>query len=286
KLEIVYLDNADLFKEYASMEVKRYGLEKHLRKSKTAEQTADLRNALYVLEVEMEYLHHVKREDALVNAMLSQKPEVVIVGLGHSDILWDRFKNGRLTGIKFGSYATEEGCVPDFVDGELTTCLSEAPSKSEEKAIIEMLSERIPPNTLMQDSGSDGAYLAIRDSLERKYCAIKSGRITEEKPDAIGTWDTTIRAKGLFELFITERNGTKVSGTIEDTLGKSTFNGVWESDFISFVKEYQNPAILAGASQKALFYNGQSRNGKNFVGRFTNEDRCFVYDFEMTQFNG
>ena len=228
QLDVIFLeDDIAAYKECARLQIRAAKLDKQLRKIKNPDKISTYKQEKYALKTEWEFSHIIKREKYLLQRIKKTKPQIVLLGRGHTDYLRAKPDITEKLGIKFKAYAAEE--TPDLqaLRGDLLFCMSEEmPSNSGSTA--EFLSRHIPPNPFVQDPAFDRCtVLAERDSLERRYNAVKTGRITngERKPDYIGAWQLDIPARGLFELFIYERDDNHVSGLIEDTLGMATFTG-------------------------------------------------------------
>jgi hypothetical protein len=127
--------------------------------------------------------------------------------------------------------------------------------------------------------GSDERQQRLKDpnqqlvELEMKKRLIKAkelGRVIPEKiPDFIGNFDNGY-PRGIFEMFIEEREGSNISGTIEDCYGTATFKGVLSETEISFTKHYLLEQSSVDASKNDFNYKGECSPSTNeYFGRFT-----------------
>ena len=155
------------------------------------------------------------------------------------------------------------------------------------------LNEVLPPDTLFHKKGPvnvandlvhnilvDSTLVARRIQLERKYRAIKEGRITDGNPDFIGTWSVRIPVQGLFEIYIKKRKGTRISGIMEDSCGTATVEGEITDTRMWFVKRYDADAVSIGGFPH-LRYEGERQNG-TIKGTYYSEEYG-EYEFEITE---
>jgi hypothetical protein len=122
----------------------------------------------------------------------------------------------------------------------------------------------------LQDPNQQLIELEMRKRLIK---AKEFGRVTPEKmPDFIGNFDNSL-PKGLFEMFIEEREGDNISGTIEDVYGTATFEGVLSDTEIRFTKHYIPEKSSIEASDCDLMYKGEYLSQiKEYLGRFVYKD--------------
>jgi len=99
-------------------------------------------------------------------------------------------------------------------------------------------------------------------------------------PDFIGSFyynhlNDSYSWRGMFGMFILERkflsDGTEsIKGTIGDTFGDSTFEGIIEKDNIIFTKKYDLDSIKNnGASEVPIYYRGIKSPIRDYVGYWT-----------------
>lgn len=230
RLEVVCLDDATIWAEAAKAGLEAHRLSRQFGKAMGA-RLVELQRTAYAQEVIQEYLHGIGREEAIIRKIKSRQPEVVLVSAGFADDLAARPSHG----INFAAYAQEQGPKMDNLTQDMRFVMSEMMSRAEAE---DFLNRNVEPNTLVQNSSPDPATAAEREALERRYRAVKTGRITDRKPDFIGTWELLVPARGLFELFVTGRAGKSIVGTIEDTIGPATFTGTMDENGIRFTKTY------------------------------------------------
>ncbi|MBI5880729.1 hypothetical protein HZB90_01215 [archaeon] len=186
-----------------------------------------------------EKVHAIEREDALLRAIKEKQVRAAIVGLGHSDFwIANREAIEKEHRITFDSYATMK--VRDVTDRF---------------------------TTFERDSAPEPRVVNDRMGLERSLHLIEEGRLTNATPDYVGTWEFYTPSKGYFEMFVAERNGERITGTIEDCLGSATFTGTINKEGIEFVKEYDPQRCASGASSKPIRYKA-ARQGNEFFGHW------------------
>lgn len=211
------------------------------------EQIRSLLEAGYGADVEAGYLFMVRREERMLEKIRTINPYVVIVGKGHGDLF---VLKGLLQtqGISTGRYKREIYDFPQVEDFE-----------------------QLPKNfsgRIIQE-GPDPNFILERELLQRRYNAVTQWRVIPGRnPDLIGTWSLNIRTRGLFEMYIEEREGIRISGKIEDTLGTANFTGERSSSGIWFIKEYDLRSSDGNSvSPDLILYEGDLVEGR-FQGRF------------------
>ena len=125
--------------------------------------------------------------------------------------------------------------------------------------------------------------MVIRDSVLRRYNAVKLGRILpDKKPQFIGSWDIDMNERGLFEVYINKKDSNGgVRGVIEDTFGSAFFSGRIANGQIKLSKLYDNLAIKNGGASEKITYYGELKNWK-YEGNF-NVENCHG-NFWMNEF--
>lgn len=213
-----------------------------------------LKQKIYSEVVESNFIFEVEREEKILKNIAKNNPDVVIVGAGHSEqFIMDRELIRKELDITFDEYAREIVTTPsDFIPLE----------PHHFKGYAQLV--RNPP--------SDESILANRNSLYRKYSALKLGRILlTKKPNFIGTWDLEIPARGLFEMYITHRSDGKIEGIIEDCIGSAQFAGELSNNNVKFVKAYDKLAVKIGGAEELLFYEGELKDGE-YHGNFRSQE--------------
>lgn len=252
--KIVYLEDFATFQEYNAKAVEFNKLMKELsedeKESSPNGVNIDIKNRAYKLQVECDYIFKVKREKAILSRIQKYQPSVVILGKGHTDYLMSN-PSIRLNknGIHIQKYQTEELQL-DFFD---------------------MDHPKYPIDTTLREGSSLEAMQQIelnRILLERSFKAVTEGCITNRTPDFIGTWDTDIPARGLFEIHLNKDENNRFTGIIQDSLGDAIFSGQIDEDQVSFTKIY-----FPDFSSEEAFHDGRvsytgKRDGDLYKGYF------------------
>jgi len=221
---------------------------------------------LYKTEVESEYLSTVTRSDKILENIIKECPEIAILASGHADYFIANPQLMETIRIKFESYAKEQYGKKMSTE-ELTKYLTRPPQIF---------------GKLVQNAQPDKAALAAREKVERQNKAITLGRIIASKEPAwIGTWDVSIPAKGLFEIYVeheikTFHGVTALEGKVEDIYGSAQFTGSVNDETLIFRKEYDEPAVAVGGFKGPIMYEtpirGETVEGLKagvFRGQFT-----------------
>lgn len=282
RLEIVHLDDPITWVDAARQEVQVHQLNEKINRRRSAQEFDALSAQMYACGVEQQYISWIRRERAIFEKIKAAQPAVVVLSDGFADDLVIRPTDG----ISVLSYAKEEAPNMQVLRREMGFIHSDL-ERYTVKAVAEQLSSRIGPNTLVQNAQPQAAVVPEREALERRYRAVKTGRITDRKPDFIGTWATDIPARGLFELFIVGRAGTHFVGTIEDTIGSATFHGRIDENNINFTKVYDAAThSIRGPMPPCkgeVAYTARKSNGK-YEGTFHHPTASG--SFEMAEFKG
>ncbi len=199
-------------------------------------------------------IHEIDRDDKLLEAIKRESVIAAIVGQAHSDYWW-RNKNSvpLINSIGFSGYSTDlwadqRDCFLNFsINGQLEKTLA-----------------------------------FERERVFRRLRIAKKGRVTDENPDYVGSWDTLHASIGFFEMFISHRNGENVSGIIKDGLGDASFVGREEGNVFTFVKKYGTYSAR-GAARKPIQYKAVRFNG-DYAGFFWMDG--FGQQFYMNKPNG
>lgn len=182
------------------------------------------------------YTIEVLREEKLLETIDNQKPEVVILGKAHGDILMLRPELLETRGIEVARYQTE------IIDEELSVFPSVA---------------------------LDAGEVLERTLLIRSYYAVTQCRIDPERqPDYIGYCQESesIPEVGLFEMYV-KKTG-EFAGTIIDLLGDATMEGIITDQGVEFVKKYDpEQSVPNAAAAGEITYVGEM-SGDRYVGEY------------------
>jgi len=247
-LKIVFLEDKEVwFKynqatiRYAEGEARRRNLnvleegedERHYAKKSMELSEEELRE-----EVARRRIHEIERDDLLLSTIKSLGVDVAIVGIGHADYwMANRQAISKKLGISFDDYSTD---------------------LSIQEPGIHKIQQAFTKNPQINFRN---AYNRI--SLERIIRLLEGGRLTDKKPDLVGTWDVSNPIKGYFEVFMT-REGNAISGEIVDCLGDAEFKGFIDDGRVEFAKNYLSHRCSEGASNGEINYEGLVRDGKIF----------------------
>jgi hypothetical protein len=261
-LNIVYLEDFPTYKKFAGklMEknnadeenLKNYAdfhIKNPFKTTKEYEEDPEVRKIIrksYKASVEAEYIFAIEREQKIFDKIAKYQPQIVILGKAHSDYAMLKPRELSSRKIPLGKYFIEERyTTPWFEDSkefsDETTYLIENPSPNKNE-------------------------LLDRELIKRRYRAATEGRIMTGKiPDFVGTWDITIPARGLFEIYLNKKDN--LVGLIEDTLGTATFNGSITDKKAIFAKNYNQKKSSSDAIRDTIMYAG---NGSNdlYIGDF------------------
>lgn len=198
----------------------------------------------YKEDVSARKIHEIERDNQLLRAIKSSEIDVVFVGIGHSDY-W--MANPQIIqsnfGLSFEGYSTE---VP------------------------KMKTQRWEGLTFfVKDAKPNLRNAFVRQGLERTIRLLETGRLSDRKPNLIGTWDINNPLKGYFEMYV-NGNGKAIHGEIVDCLGDADFEGEINNREMRFVKKYRQDRCSDVASLKRIVYKGIIRNG-NLIGYFVTD---------------
>ncbi|MCL5008409.1 MAG: hypothetical protein M1156_00775, partial [Candidatus Marsarchaeota archaeon] len=231
-------------------------------------EVVSLENKAYELNLECDYFHDIGIGENTEAVIKGRNIGVAILNLGNAEAIVDRNKIGRDGTLIVQSYAAE--AIPEI-------------------ATVQSVGMQSIQTTLVRDAVPNIQELMRDDRLRVGYKALKTGRITDENPDFIGTWDIRIPPRGLFELFIEKRDGGRIAGRIEDTIGSAKFSGVSAEGRIDFVKQYMESAVDIGGIPDRIEYSGVVRRrsdvtGTFVTGTFVSADAVNIGQFTMSEF--
>lgn len=279
---IHFLESREYFENLAAIARKAKKINRKLRNNRGDEKKLRLED--YKLEVEFKYQQAIGINDFLLGNIARTKPELVFVGDGHAN--WFYLRRNEIKekyGIEIEEY-WRDVLTEKITENDL---LSAASMSDEHLSMESILRDKSVAITRRVEDG-DKVLPEIQTLLiQRSYDAVVKGRITDENPHFIGTWDLTLEPKGLFELFIEKvssgNNGSlQFSGTVEDCLGSSKVEGTMNTKQINFTKKYYNTED--GASGKPIFYEGQIKDG-DVVGiyKISSSSSSHHWGFKMKQ---
>jgi hypothetical protein len=224
-----------------------------------------------------DYAVNVTMAQQLAGRLLESRLDAVVLSRPQADLVasalgWGYAAERHDKGYLFESIAIDEedkrnGIMPDDWD-----------------YVPEILKE--VENNKYERSPCPNAAKAQRKCVERRMSALLCGRVTDKKPDFIGTWDIDVPPKGLFEVFVDnvivdKTSGNKLTGRFEDTGGSGSFKGTITGDDVSFDICYD--LELSCVCHEHEHYAG-SVIGNKIVGTFTQESLPGEGRFVMVPF--
>ncbi|VVB81987.1 Uncharacterised protein [uncultured archaeon] len=261
-VSFVYLDDLAFFAESRE----QLNLERIKTGMKTFKPDSGLDREIYECQVNASYADFIAPNAHVLGRIKETEPLVVVVNKPRADLFWFKPEYARLFGVSFNSYSSEE--LPKF----------------EQDALINVAENFrfLPANVLSAEPAKNPKILAYFNSLVRQKKAIDEKRISDCKPDFMGTFDLSVPERGLFELHVKKRNRTCWEGTIEDAIGSATFVGFFDKKKAEFTRHYDASAVLLGAPFGNIAHRAY-REGDKYVGTFVHPDvkGCF----EMKEFS-
>lgn len=245
--DVVFVDSDELLDE-AERHVARAGVLKTEHKRSWAERQM------------AEHIVVVSRELHIFRQMGLWMPDMSVIGAAHADELAineaTRSQYGITVDQYFRSWPDNAAMTRNFCNGVVApvTQLHDANPQIDQQALF-WESERV----------------------KRNYRAATQGRVTENAPQFIGTFEPWVPASGLFEVYPDHDRRT---GNIEDHIGTATFtDGLFTDSDVRFTKTYQVEKSGPGASSSpiryegiaiSLFdYEGEWESASGNVGKFT-----------------
>ncbi len=234
--------------------------------------------------VEYDYKTVVERDCEIRGRLLQFRPDLAFLGAAHSARLYrDR---GLLSkeGIIIDEYWED-----DFKRGHHESDYLFASSMSSKHISVEdVLHSKMELELKRINSPDETQHDYDLVHLERCYHALKKGRITDGKPDYIGTWDLDFEHKGLFEIYVTKssptEDGMNIEGIIEDCFGTAEFTGKIEPKGITFVKKYckniKYEFYGKSVTTDPITYSGFLNKNNEFVGTYQGI-HCRMGNFRM-----
>jgi len=281
----VYLDTPAQYAEHVRFGRARYRLMTMRTKSRSTEQARKLDAKIYRTDVESMFYFAFRRHAALIERIIAERPQVVILAIGHGDAIWTDQQEKKLKGFGVKDYSQED--LPDLSEmrQRLEVALISQPRMTEDEFSLH-LAEALGENRFV--AYPEGVLDSARESARRRHRAITEGRVTDGTPSYIGTWSMGMPAKGVFEMFIGAREpdgdgGEYIRGIIEDTLGTAAFSGHLSGTLVSFSKRYDKLAVEQGGARARIIYQG-TRKEKKVEGEFMMEGSGRAHAFEMQEF--
>ena len=177
------------------------------------------REEVYRAKIAADKIHLLERDNAILRNIADSGAEVVIAGLGHTDMWMLNVERIRKKfGFTFGEYSTDTVRDSDF----------------------RFSSHGLVSSYFTRNAVPDPCLAFDFDSVERALMISTDGSFSSETADWVGTWSVQEPSRGYFELYIENRDGDYVSGRIEDCLGTARFEGEITSDSARFLKTYQD----------------------------------------------
>lgn len=267
-LNVEYLEDFETYKRYLEKSLQAQALDRALAREFRRGNGSEIDQILqdrYKAQVEAEHIHAFDREDKFLERLREVQPAIVVLGRWHADPLRQDPRILRDRGIAVGEYRTERVYRPHWSWS--------VPEKRYERASLDY--DFQPNNEVMLD----------RELIQRRYRAVTRGRVmgSRRKPDFIGTWDTQIPARGLFEVYL-DKDGWH--GRVEDCLGTASFDGriTRDGEWFGFLKKYIPDKSSRNAVTTAVMYKG-GFVGDEAVGQYESNG-VVGGNFRVREFNG
>lgn len=223
-LQLIYLDSADIFRKTAEKSGLFFAKDAELQKTWRRLPEAELQlkaEELFRLEAEAEFSSAIERGENIIDQIGELNPDVVIISEGLANMLMVLYPEQA---AKIKVYKQEK------------------PKRSEiyRKGL-----------ELVQEEPNKAKVLGVQ-FIRRKYYATTTWRVLPDKtPNFIGTWDTAIRSRGLFEVYI----GADGEGLVQDCLGTAKVRlERYKGGIIHFIKEYKKGECCDVAIMVPLHY--------------------------------
>lgn len=190
--------------------------------------------ALYRLLVDAFYIRVIERTNFLIDAVVEAKPTVAILT---PLVAPELYRRSHERGLPVESFNREIEVLDVYAPDESTPHF-------ESKVFPDM-------------------DVALPTTVQRARFAVDLGRILPDRtPDYIGTWRPSVPAEGLFEMYVTERRGDAIFGSIEDSLGSAGFDGRITDNEVGFEKFYDDQAVRSGGISSEILYSGKKTGGR------------------------
>ncbi|MEM4246707.1 MAG: hypothetical protein QXF14_00065 [Candidatus Woesearchaeota archaeon] len=216
--------------------------------------------------VEAQYEHMVGKEQVILENIAKFKPDLVFLGAAHSSSFFrQRERLQKEYGITIDEYWEDE-VIREPSQDELWNALS----FSSERVPMERYLPEIEVRMKKIEDPKDALFDIETVCCERLRNAFRNKRVTDQKPDYIGSWEMDFEERGLFEVFVKQRkeeNGAiGISGIIEDCNGSADFEGKLDKNSIMFIKKYTKAAPCAAKGE--INYTGLLQPDGRYLGTF------------------
>jgi len=229
--KITFLEDSETWRRYNKALVDRLKFRnKHYDKfSLIARNETD-----HELQLRTKRLYELERDERMLENIAASDVDIVIVGTGHSDPWYTNRESIKEDGIDFESYSTQ---IPSAAH---------------------------PCGEFVENAEPEDRLVFDPQLLRRMINLSQGGRLTEEVPDYVGTWDLVTPSHGYFEIFVQDIKGDTIYGTIKDLLGDAQFVGKVDDESFDFSKKY----IRSGSEsvmESSIVYEAK-RLGDEFIG--------------------
>ena len=233
-----FLESVSYFKQMVPLTKRLIALQKQIKRTRNEEKAQALRIDVDKLGIELNYMHIVGREPHIIENIVKYGPNLVFLGAAHASRFYRKREELRRShGIEIEEYWQDE-VVKSPTQEEVVRAMGASDDHVSTEIYLKDKTEVELRKIESVDKALDEPMMM---HVERLYKAVKEGRVTDGKPDFIGTWDTRLTHRGLFEVFITSRDvdAHSIEGVIEDCNGSAAFRGgTFPPGTIAFTKRY------------------------------------------------
>lgn len=209
-----------------------------------------LQKERYALTVEYNYHNTILFEQEVLEKVRENAPAIVILPDPQANYLF--YHNDDV----FSTYHREQLPENDL----LMRKVHDAWKKGKGPLTAEKyLLENMVSNRLVKDAPREHDVFE-HETVRRKFSALKHRRITNGFPDFLGSWGP-LPERGVMELYITNIDGDRVSGIVEDVYKTTSFHGKISSKHIEFSRMLPDSD---GNEREAFYYaelEGQEYSG-------------------------
>ena len=252
--QIYFLEQKEYFKQMVSLTEQLTELERKVRRLRNPQRRDAVELQIDRLRIEFGYMNIVGREQPIFDSIIKYKPDLVFLGDAHAARLYNNRDEFREEGVDIEGYWHDSIVKSITIDD-----LMFAASASSEHMPMEAYLEDSVKVELVKVEEPIVPECALSIEAEKLYKAVKEGRVTDYAPNFIGTWNTRLPHRGLFEVFINKiepaKETTKIKGTIEDCLGLAEFSGQLQDNLIGIVKKYTHATDEAAKGE--IIYDGK-----------------------------
>lgn len=251
--DLVYLDELKPYLRLGELTIARTTLRRQVGKQLAPDETRDLNERDFALWVEARRLFTLEREELIYRNIGKSALDLAIIGIAHGDFLVLSLDKQLEYSIRVDEYWRAVS--------------------------THRQSRHLAPEVIGQkfsQSKPDPRVLKANQMLLRTYRAAEQGRILPNRqPSWIGSWRPDCRPVGLFEIYPSIKNGSKVHGQIEDCLGTATFKGEFSRDEAVFVKEYDLDSLLEEkhlVDMGPITYHGYRVSDGDYHGNYESDN--------------